>query len=181
MKKITTITFLMLLAACHQVKDSPANVGAQNACSYVKENLSPQQDIAKIEVVNEDSLLSDIGMTFAENQLIRLNTDYLEEKISKADYLSILDSISNDATDVSRSWTYGDVVNDSLRRLSKYEGMWRKVYTVQVSMQSGTSNEYRILMEQDGTTPRMSEHEFSKVVNEFSRKVLSAYRTASRY
>ena len=50
--------------------------------------------------------------------------------------------------------------------------MWRKVYTVKVTMKSGTTKEPRVLMDTDGITPRMMERDMEKAIEEHTKHIL---------
>ena len=96
----------------------------------------------------------------------------LKGEISKEELRTTIDSVAKAATDVEYSWRFSNVVNDSLRQLSKYDDMWRKVYTVKVTMKSGTIKEPRVLMDTDGKTPRMMERDMEKAIEEHTKHIL---------
>lgn len=50
--------------------------------------------------------------------------------------------------------------------------MWRKVYTIRVTMKSGSTKEPRVLMDQDGITPRCMEKEFEKELKDYVDKMM---------
>ena len=64
------------------------------------------------------------------------------------------------------------MVNDSLHQQPKYDYQWRKVYKVQVTMKSGDTKTPRVLMDQDGITPRCLEKEFEKTLQEHIGNVM---------
>lgn len=178
MKKVFLFWALLAVtvAACNteQIKYGQ---GGRNACQYVKEQVPGlRDDIETIEVINEDSLLGDIGLTFDEVTLAKSGAEFSQGRISADKYRAIIDSISNDATDVYYSWKYSTVVNDSLKTLSKYDGKWRKVYTVRVTMKSGTTKEPRVLMDNDGVKPYMMERDMDKRIEDFTQKIIEAQR-----
>lgn len=127
------LSLLILLSGCV----GKFGVGGDNAAQYIKEKLVLQSDnIKSIETIEEDSLMTDLGLYFRDDNKPLLKSDIIH------------------------SWIYGIVVNDSLRKLEKYDGMWRKVFTVCVTMKSGKTHRVRVLMDEDGTTPRETEDEF---------------------
>lgn len=174
MNKIVSIAIMMLLFGCGPI-GSKYGQGGDNACQYVKEQVPGlRDDIANIEVIEEDSLLSDIGMMFGETLLARSSMEFQEGKLSKERFTSIIDSVAHDATDVSYSWRFSNVVNDSLKALPRYKGQWRKAYTVRVTMKSGITKEPRVLMDNDGVTPRMIERDMEKAIEDFTNRILDA-------
>lgn len=121
--------------------------GGDNAAQFVREQVVGNPDnIASIETILEDSLLGDAFLSFYQTPA--------DER------LKILQ-------DVLDSWLFGIVVNDSLKTLKKYDGVWRKVYTVRVTMKSGVKNDVRVLMDGDGATPRMLERDFDALLHDY--------------
>ena len=156
--------------------------GGKNACQFVKERVPElRDDIKSIEVMEEDSLLSDLGIMFAERQLSEKGKEYLEGKISGKELDGFLDSVAHDASDVEFSWRFGNVVNDSLKQLKKYAGMWRKAYKVRVTMKSGTTREPHVLMDNDGVTPRMLDKDMERTIEEHTKHILEVQEYLSLY
>ena len=172
MKNCILIVILLVLTGCNQTQMKYGQ-GGKNACQYVKEQVPGlRDDIQDIEVIAEDSLLCDLGMTFGDLTLSKQGAAFLKGEISKEELRAIIDSVAIAATDVEYSWRFSNVVNDSLKQLSKYDGMWRKVYTIKVTMKSGTTKEPRVLMDTDGKTPRMMERDMEKVIEEHNKHIL---------
>lgn len=166
MKKVFLLAIALLLVSCN-TEQMKYGQGGKNACQYVKEQVPGlREDIAKVEVIEEDSLLTDIGLTFADMRLSQSESDYYQGKISRKKLDAIIDSVSEAIKDVQYSWQFSNVVNDSLRQLKKFEYQWRKVYKVKVTMKSGDTKEPRVLMDQDGVTPRCLEKDFEKSLQE---------------
>jgi hypothetical protein len=178
MKKIVTITIMLLVVvSCQQ---SEFGRGGMNAEQFVKENaLLLRDDIASFRTVREDSLLSDIALSFGRTQLIQAGTNFLEGTISRDDYMKVINERTLLLKDIQDCWQFPAVVGDSLRRLSKYNGMWRKAYTVEVTMKSGVTKSPRVLMDSDGTTPRMMERDMMKVLDEYDRQIAKAIKYLS--
>ena len=168
MKRILSIAIMLLVfVSCQQIV-SKYGQGGRNAAQFVKEQAPGlQDDIESIEVIEEDSLLCDIGLTFASVQLARAESEFYEGKISRQRLDNIIDSVSNAIKDVQYSWQYGIVVNDSLHKITKYESQWRKVYKVCVTMKSGVKKYPRVLMDKDGITPRCIEKDFEKDIQKY--------------
>ena len=168
MKKVILITItLLVFISCQQVV-SKYGQGGRNAAQFVKEQVPElRDDIESIEVIEEDSLLCDIGLTFASVQLARAESEFYEGMISRQRLENIIDSVSNAIKDVQYSWQYGIVVNDSLHKIPKYESQWRKVYKVCVTMKSGVKKYPRVLMDNDGITPRCIEKDFEKDIQRY--------------
>lgn len=174
MKKVL-FTFLALLLISCNTGQMKYGQGGRNACQFVKEQVpGMREDIQSVEVVKEDSLMGDIGITFAKTTLAKSCVDFMEGRLSKEKFTKVIDSLSNVGTDIYYSWKYSTVVNDSLKFLPKYTHLWRKVYTIRVTMKSGITKEPRVLMDQDGTTPRMIEKDMEKDIEEFTKKILEA-------
>lgn len=172
MKNYLVIVILLVLTGCDQTQMKYGQ-GGKNACQYVKEQVPGlRDDIQDVEVIAEDSLLCDIGISFGNITLSKQGAAFLKGEISKDELSATIDSIADAAADVENSWRFSDVVNDSLRLLPKYDGMWRKVYTIKVTMKSGTTKEPRVLMDTDGTTPRMMERDMEKAIEEHTRHIL---------
>ncbi len=172
MKKYLVIAFLLVLTGCNQTQMKYGQ-GGKNACQFVKEQVPGlRDDIQDVEVIAEDSLLCDLGMTFGDLTLSKQGAAFLKGEISKEELRATIDSVAKAATDVEYSWRFSNVVNDSLKQLSKYDGMWRKVYTIKVTMKSGTTKEPRVLMDTDGQTPRMMERDMEKAIEEHTKHIL---------
>lgn len=179
MKKVLLFVMMCVTIGCSQSKYGQ---GGDNACQFVKEQTSGQSaDINTIEVIHEDSLLSDAGLTIADVTLAKSCAEFKQGKMSKEAFTAVIDSLSNAATDVYYSWKYSIVANDSLKKLPKYGHLWRKVYTVKVTMKSGVTKEPRVLMDNDGVTPRMLEKDIEKTLDEFTKKVLEAQELSWTY
>lgn len=131
--------------------------GGENAIQFVKEQVPElSNDINKIEVIGEDSLLTDLGLTFASNRAASIKAAYYEGRVSYDEMERVLDSCKAELMVVEQSWKYGTVS----KKIKKYEYQWRKVYTIRVTMKSGVTKEPRVLMDQDGVTPRKLESDF---------------------
>jgi hypothetical protein len=57
---------------------------------------------------------------------------------------------------ISDSWEFGKKPDN----MEKYAGMMRRVYTVKVTTDYGKVREIRVLMDNDGVTPRSTDKEF---------------------
>lgn len=156
--------------------------GGQNACQFVKEQVPGiRDDIANVEVIEQDSLLGDIGIIFAKTELAKKSNLFLAKEITKDEFEAFVDSITHNATDIAFSWQFGIVVNDSLKQLEKYKYQWRKVYKIRVTMKSGITKEPRVLMDDDGITPRMLETDMEKTLNDFTKDVIDATHLIYQY
>lgn len=172
MKYYFIIAILFVLTGCNQTQMKYGQ-GGKNACQFVKEQVPGlRDDIQDLEVIAEDSLLCDLGMTFGDLTLSKQGAAFLKGEISKDELSATIDSVAKAATDVEYSWRFSNVVNDSLKQLPKYDGLWRKVYTVKVTMKSGTTKEPRVLMDTDGKTPRMMERDMEKAIEEHTKHIL---------
>lgn len=157
MKYLFVFFTIAVMASCNNISNNPFGQGGKNAAQFVKEEVPEQRDnIASIETIAEDSLLSDIGLTFASIRAERIKVAFFEGSISRDEADRVLDSCKAELMAVEQSWKYGAVS----KKIKKYEYQWRKVYTVRVTMKSGEIKEPRVLMDQDGITPRMLESDF---------------------
>ena len=157
MKYLFVFFTIAVMASCNNISNNPFGQGGKNAAQFVKEQVPEQRDnIASIETFAEDSLLSDIGLTFASIRAERIKVAFFEGSISRDEADRVLDSCKAELMAVEQSWKYGAVS----KKIKKYEYQWRKVYTVRVTMKSGDIKEPRVLMDQDGITPRMLESDF---------------------
>lgn len=174
MKKIFIAALVALMAvSCNNGENkNTVDKGAENACQFVKEQIPElREDIASIEVIDVDTLLCDEMLSFTQIEFAKTITDFLNDSISKKEFKEIIELRELVMKDIGNSWEFGIVVNDSLRRLEKYDGCWRKVYKVKVTTKSGTTREPRVLMDRDGETPRMLEMKFGKLFNEYGDEI----------
>lgn len=180
MKKLIVLLMMVSLTACNGVV-SPYGQGGRNAVQYLKEkttNISSEMD--NMEVTSVDTLLCDRALVLNSVVFTKAGADFWDGKISKEEYQQMIDKFSLTATDITNSWMYGIVVNDSLRKLDKYKYDWRVVYTVTTTMKSTDTKTTRVLMDQDGITPRMTEKEFTQEMNEWTDKIVEAQRDIYR-
>lgn len=161
--------FSMLLVSCNVGND---DIGKSNAVRYVREVIG-SMEVKNIEVVETDSLLGDVPMMFAGTALIRTETGYLEDRISADSLRRMIERANRTYQDIGNTWMYGP--SDSLRNL--YEGCWRVVHTVEVTMPSGKKERTRVLMDGDGITPRCLENEFIESLNKYLPDIDRAKRT----
>ena len=176
MKKVLlSITALLVIAGCGEGNGSNYGKGGENACQFVREQIPNQaENIASINVVGEDSVLSDIILSFNQVKIAKAGSDFWKGTLSREDYLKIIDEESQVLYDIKMSWIAPDVAGDSLRKLDKYNSSWRKAYVVKVTMKSGDTKEPRVLMDMDGLTPRLLEMDFIKSLDEYDRKIKQA-------
>ena len=148
--------------------------GGENAIQFVKEQVPEiAQNAESIEVTREDSLLCDIGLMFGYNDVLNALKKYYNGGLSLKEAMAVRDSVIHDGADVENTWKYGSIVTDSLKRLTKYEGQWRKVYTITIKMKSKTTDEIRVLMDEDGITPRYTDKQSSRSLYELCDKINS--------
>ena len=173
MRKVSFYLLTLALVACNSTS-SKYGLGGKNAVQFIKEQASgAAQNAESIEVTGEDSLLCDIGLTFGVKDVYKALEKYNNGEISLKEARAVRDSVMHDGADVEDTWKFGSVVTDSLRHLSRYEGQWRKVYTVTIKMKSQTTDEVRVLMEEDGITPRYTDKQFSARLYELFNQINS--------
>lgn len=169
---VVSLAFMLLLVACGH---SGFGKGGSNAEQFVREKtVLVRDDIASIETIREDSVLSDIGIGFQTMQLLEAGTNYLQGNITRDDYTQTINEATLLMKDIQDCWDSPTSVGDSLRRAGKYDGMWRKAYTVEVTMKSSVKQTHVVLMDTDGITPRMTEREFASCLDKFSRDISRA-------
>ena len=173
MKKVLSITIMLLmLVSCNQSKFGK---GGENAEQFIREKaVLVREDIATIETIREDSVLGDIGIGFEVNCLLKAGTNYLQGNITRDDYTRTINEATLLMKDIQDCWENPEVVGDSLRRIGKYDGMWRKAYTVEVTMKSSVTTTHIVIMDRDGITPRITDKDFSKRLYDFSRDIARA-------
>lgn len=174
MKKVLFLLLMCVVVGC--TTDMKYGQGGRNACQYVKEQVPGlRDDIASVEVIEEDSLLTDLYLDSGDLALHKGEVDYYENRISRQQLDSIIDSVGVALKDLEWSWTLG-VVNDSLKRLVKYRTQWCKVYKVQVTMKSGVTKYPRVMMDYDGVTPYCLEKDIEHSVQEHTNTLTSTIR-----
>ena len=177
MMKGKLLLFVLFISACNQTTNNGFGQGGKNATQFVREQIPElKSEIESVETTFEDSLLTDRIVSFGQIQFAKAGTDYWEDKISREQYQIIIDSSANVLHDIQYSWQFSDVINDSLKQLSKYSDNWAKVYTVTVKMKSGIEKEIRILMDKDGITPRMTEKQFEDELHNYATKMIQAQK-----
>ena len=173
MRKVLFYLITLALVACNSTS-SKYGLGGKNAVQFIKEQASgAAQNAESIEVTGEDSLLCDIGLMFGVKDVYKALKKYNNGEISLKEARAVRDSVMHDGADVEDTWKFGSIVTDSLRHLSRYEGQWRKVYTVTIKMKSQTTDEVRVLMEEDGITPRYTDKQFSARLYELFNQISS--------
>lgn len=172
MKKYLAVAILIVLTGCNQTQMKYGQ-GGKNACLFVKEQVPElREDISSVEVIGEDSMICDIGLMFGFNRVHEAEMMYYDSKITRSELDQVLDSMNLELTFVENSWKYGTPETYG----NKFDGQWRKVYTVRVTMKSGVTKEPRVLMEQDGITPRMIEREFEKKLQNYASELMDVHR-----
>lgn len=187
MKKLIMLFAALMTVGCSstgtkQAATEQPDQGGVNACQFAKERIGVlSEDIASIEVVKVDTLMSDIYLGWGNMKMLKSASAFLNDKMSRKEYKAVLDSMSNEINNVTYSWQFGSSVNDSLRNIEELQGCWRKVYTISVKMKSGTTKEIRVMMDNDGIKPRMTESEMVRKINEISHELDRLYRHLINY
>lgn len=184
-KSFLFIMAVVVMVACNQkgggIFNDPYGQGGKNAVQYLKERtLSVASEIDKMEVTGVDTFLCDRSLVLNSVAFAKAGADFWEGKISKKEYQNIIDQLSQSHTDITNSWMYGIVTNDSLHKLSKYNNDWRVVYTIETTMKSTDTKRTRVMMERDGLKPYMTENEFTKEMDEWVSKIVEAQRDIYR-
>ena len=173
MKKVLLFLLQLVVFTGCNTEQSKYGIGGQHACQFVKEQVPElREDISSVEVIGEDSMICDIGLMFGFNRVHEAETMYYDGKITRSELDQVLDSMNLELTFVENSWKYGTPETYG----NKFDGQWRKVYTVRVTMKSGVTKEPRVLMEQDGITPRMIERDFEKKLQNYASELMDVHR-----
>lgn len=181
MKKILLLVLLAILAGCSQTKMKYGQ-GGVNACQFVKEQVPELRDnIESIEVIGEDTLLSEVSLSFADGLLSQKCTAYIKNEISKEELENTIDSIKQVLDDIELSWVHSDFMNNSLKKKSEYASMWRKVFKVKVTMKDGVIKEPRVMMDKDGITPRIIERDVQREIERLSNRIFESREILWRY
>lgn len=170
---------LFLLLALFAISCT-ADKGADNACQFVKEKAGAfASTIKSLKAVSQDSA---IVLFFEPAMLATRSADFNEDVYyGRCDaervraYGSFLDTIMLRYEHAVQSWRD---LPDSVRAKKNYS--WRKVYTVQVTMQSGSTNTVRVLMDRDGQTPRQVEREAVADLDRLGLALTEGYEQVSR-
>ena len=164
MKKVLlSITLLATIAACNT-----EHPGKENACQYVREQMPLQaNNIKSVEVIGEDSVLTTLLLSFGTSEIYIEKSKHINNEITDDQWFAFRDSMMTIGFNVRASWTMYKTTNDSLRLLPKYRGSWRKAYTVEVTMKSGATEQYRVCMDKDGVTPVSTNNEIITKSKEF--------------
>lgn len=167
MKKLIVFIMAVMMTACV----NKYGAGGNNAIQFVKEQYPEvAQNAESIEVTGVDSVLCDIGLIFGVSIVYKALEQYHNGEITIQEARAVRDSVMHDGADVENTWKFGSIVTDSLKHLKKYDGQWRKAYTITATMKSKTTRTFRILMENDDITPRCTDKEFSRQLYDLCRQ-----------
>ena len=174
MKKVLTILLALAIISC------TGNQGERNACQFVRENAGLYADnIKDVEVVGKDSVIQlmfegAIAATRWADFMELTSTGEFGGKDVSA-YKAFLDSMMQKYSDAVLSWEGSFLVADSVRH--KYD--WRQVYTVKVTMKSGSTKTTRVLMNRDRITPHLLERDAIKELNSLGTSLTKGYNDVS--
>lgn len=173
MKKVL---FLLLVATIAVGCKNKYGEEGQNVEDYVADRVKLTGfEVKDVSVVGLDTLMSDDRIEFGSIRFETMLIEFESEKISVKEYKDFLDSVMRHTYDIEFAWLSKEK-NDSMRRLEKYEGAFRKVYTVKVKTDSRTQPEFnvRVLCDINGN-PRMFEEQFQLEVKRFRERAESIY------
>lgn len=175
MKTVKFILPLVLAFTACMAEGQKFGQGGNNAAQFVRENYPSVAENAKsIRAVQRDSVLSAQRLINDMARFAIAKNDFLQGKISKKQYNEIVDERILNIHDVEMSWNCGISVNDSLKKLNKYEYGWYVVYTVEAEMKSGVKQQYRVLMQRDGIKPSMTDDQVKYQINKCAEDVMQA-------
>ena len=163
MKKMMYLLAVIMMVACGETDQ-----GRKNACQYVREQMPDQiANIKSVEVVKEDSVLSPFIISLGTSEIHSMRGDYYGGDITIEEWHVYQDSMLTIGLDAQRSWVMDKEWSDSLKQLPKYKESWRKAYLVEVTMKSGAIKQYRVCMDEAGTTPFMTIEQFQPKLDDF--------------
>ena len=174
MKKAFSILMAFVAISC------AGDLPEKNACQFVRENAGlGASNIKDVEVVGKDSVI----MLMFEGAIVAKRSADFCELASTGEfggedvraYADFLDSMMQKYSDAVQSWEGSYLVADSVRH--KYG--WRQVYTVKVTMRSGSTKTTRVLMDRDRTTPRLLERDAIKELNSLGTSLTKGYNDVS--
>lgn len=142
MKKMMFLFMAIAVLSC-----SSQNKGDENACQFVRELLVEQaSNIQSVDIAKEDSVMT---------PYIYMYNEFKDDELVTAGF------------DIPKSWFMDKEYTDSLKQLPKYKSKWRKAYMIEVTMKSSRTLTYRVMMDDDGITPRLSQEDMIKETNRF--------------
>lgn len=174
MKKAFSILMAFVAISC------TGNLPEKNACQFVRENAGLYADnIKDVEVVGKDSVIqllfehAMVATRWADFRELASTGEFGGKDVSA--FKGFLDSMMQKYSDAMLSWEGSYLVADSVRH--KYD--WRQVYTVKVTMRSGSTKTTRVLMDRDRTTPHLLERDAIKELNSLGTSLTKGYDDVS--
>lgn len=181
MKKIFifAVTALMAVGCNNGEQKKNVDEGARNACQYVKEQLKvSSEDIESIEAAGgEYTMSNDFLLVHDGGDIVMKCSRFVEGTMKRAEFKSFVDSVANAVNDIKNVWEgCSKETVDSLKMLEKYMNYWRKTYDVSVTMKSGTSHSYRVVMDSDEVTPQFMGRLIDETIQSNAEHIESAYQ-----
>lgn len=131
----------------------------RNIRKYIEEHVTDPSVIANIEYGEPDSVLTDIRLGFNLNMILRASTEYNYDAITLDSLEVRINDGINDIENIKSSVVDRPNIKE-LKTNPKYNDEWRAVYPVTITYKDGHSNNFEILMDNDGVTPRMTTEEY---------------------
>ena len=168
----------VLLAACDKPDTPYYGKGGENAAQYIREQYpSIAHNARSVRAVARDTVLSVTRLSLDMARFAICKADFTAGKISARRYQEMLEEKMQEINDVRLSWDLGGDSNDSLMRLEKYRHGWQVAYTVEAKMKGGLKMTFRVLMENNGTTPYMTGDKVDKEIHRYADEAGKAYQT----
>ena len=166
-----------MVASCN-ISLTPKDEGIKNAEQFVKEqyNLN-MENIESIVGEEQDSLLGLTHLSFANLEMAKASNAYWKGAMSKKDFKHVSDSLYNLLVDANYDWRFNGAGMDSIKSQYKYRNCKRRVIKVVITYKSGTSDTKRILMENDGITPNITEDAYGQQLLDWQRDFLQMSKT----
>ena len=163
---LSGVLFLSLLLMSCSKGNNKYGQGGKNAIKYAIEQSNIEPDnLENIEVTDADSMLT--GLLYNEQEFKEKSDAFVENRNSKEEFEVIVQEESNVMRDIYHLWRYGDN-KDSLKSIGKYKDAWSLVYTITITEKSTAHKNIRVIMEEDGITPKMTEDEFKVMMGKES-------------
>ena len=97
MKKVLLFLLQLVIFTACNTEQSKFGIGGQHACQFVKEQVPElREDISNVEVIGEDSMICDIGLSFGFNRVLEAEMMYYDGKITRSELDHILDSMNHE-------------------------------------------------------------------------------------
>lgn len=171
-----TFVIASMLISCSSITQSQ---GQKNAIEYVRgiattNPLYSSDVVEDITAIENDSLAGTTSLNFYSIEYNKALTQYYKNEISKDSARKVIDRNADEITKIQTSWQYNGLVDDKDWK-AKNLSLYRKVYKVTIKWKSGKTQDVRVLMDNDGITPRATERDVEIELRKATEDILRAY------